>query len=143
MDPYLIIEKYYKKGSMLHQLLIEHSEAVKNKALEIAARHPELHPDSNFITEAALLHDIGIFLCDAPGIFCTGSHQYIEHGYLGADIIRNEGFPRHALVCERHTGTGLTLEKIISHQLPIPQRNMMPESVEEQIICFADKFYSK
>jgi uncharacterized protein len=27
--------------------------------------------------------------------------------------------------------------------LPIPARDMVPVSIEEQIICYADKFYSK
>ena len=27
--------------------------------------------------------------------------------------------------------------------LPVPHRDMLPVSLEEQIICFADKFFSK
>ena len=50
---------------------------------------------------------------------------------------------RIALVCERHTGAGLSLEEIIKQQLPIPHREMLPVSIEEQVICFADKFFSK
>ena len=57
--------------------------------------------------------------------------------------MRKEGFPRHALVCERHTGTGITLEMIEERHLPLPHRVMVPVSLEEQLICFADKFYSK
>ena len=90
-----------------------------------------------------MLHDIGILLTDADGIFCKGDKPYICHGYLGADLMRNEGYPRHALVCERHTGAGLSLEQIVEQQLPVPHREMLPVSIEEQIICFADKFYSK
>ncbi len=58
-------------------------------------------------------------------------------------FLRKEGFERHALVCERHTGAGLTLEEIIERQLPVPHREMVPVTLEEQIICFADKFFSK
>jgi uncharacterized protein len=90
-----------------------------------------------------MLHDIGIFQCNAPRIHCHGTHQYIEHGYLGADLLRNEGLPRHALVCERHTGIGLSLEMIKQKNLPLPQRDMIPVSLEEQLICYADKFFSK
>jgi uncharacterized protein len=122
---------------------VKHSEQVKNKALEIAGKHPELNLDTEFITEAAMLHDIGIFLCEAPRIHCHGTHQYIEHGYLGADLLRKEGLPRHALVCERHTGTGLSLKMIEKGNLPLPHRDMLPVSPEEQVICYADKFYSK
>ena len=57
--------------------------------------------------------------------------------------MRSEGYPRHALVCERHTGAGLSLEDIIAQNLPVPHRDMLPVSMEEQVVCFADKFYSK
>ena len=57
--------------------------------------------------------------------------------------MRQEGYPRHALVCERHTGAGLSLDDIISQNLPVPHRDMLPVSLEEQVVCFADKFYSK
>ena len=69
--------------------------------------------------------------------------DYICHGYLGADLMRKEGYPRHALVCERHTGTGLSLAMIEERNLPVPHRDMRPVSLEEQLICFADKFFSK
>jgi uncharacterized protein len=62
---------------------------------------------------------------------------------LGADLLRKEGYPRHALVCERHTGTGITMEMIEQYNLPLPHRDMCPQTMEEQLICFADKFYSK
>ena len=50
---------------------------------------------------------------------------------------------RHARVCERHTGTGLTREQIVRQQLPLPAEDFVPETLEEQLICYADKFYSK
>lgn len=143
MNPFEIIEKYYTPGTELYYLLIKHSEQVRDKALEIARAHPELNTDTGFIAEAAMLHDIGIFLCYAPRIHCRGASEYIEHGYLGAELIRNEGFPKHALVCERHTGTGISLATIIEKKLPLPHREMQPLSIEEQLICYADKFYSK
>lgn len=143
MNPYQILEKYYDKHSKLYEILIIHSEQVRDKALEVINNHPELHADREFIAEAALLHDIGIFLTNAPVIECFGENEYVCHGYLGADLIKKEGFPRHALVCERHTGTGLSLQYITDNKLPLPQREMLPVSIEEQIICYADKFYSK
>ena len=143
VDPLDIIEKYYTKGSELYHVLINHSEHVMNKALAIAVKHPEMHFDQQFIAEAAMLHDIGIFKCDAPRIFCHGSNNYIEHGYLGANILREEGLYKHALVCERHTGVGISLEMILKNKLPLPHRDLLPISMEEQLICYADKFYSK
>lgn len=143
MNPYEIIAKYYTPGSDLYNILVKHSEAVRDKALELARRHPELGLDLEFIAEAAMLHDIGILETDAPGIKCFGTHKYIEHGYLGAEMMRIEGYPRHALVCERHTGTGLKLNDIITKDLPVPHRELCPVTLEEQLICYADKFFSK
>jgi uncharacterized protein len=109
----------------------------------MARKHPGLNLDLTFIEEAAMLHDIGIFMTDADGIFCFGKYPYICHGYLGSELVAREGYPRHALVCERHTGAGLSLKAILERDLPVPHREMIPISLEEQIICFADKFYSK
>ena len=143
MDALSIIDKYYPEENELKHILVTHSRAVADKALDIARRHPELNLDTQFIEEAALLHDIGIFLTDADGIHCYGQHPYICHGYLGADLLRAEGYPRHALVCERHTGAGMSLRSILEQNLPVPHRDMVPVSLEEQVICFADKFFSK
>lgn len=143
MNPIDVIDKYYPEENELKHILLTHSRSVADKALQIADRHPELGLDREFLYEGAMVHDIGIFLTDAASIFCLGDKPYICHGYLGADLMRAEGFPRHALVCERHTGAGLSLDQIIAQNLPVPHRDMVPVSQEEQVICFADKFYSK
>jgi putative nucleotidyltransferase with HDIG domain len=143
MNPADIIANYYDVGSDAYRILMAHSRDVTDKALAIARAHPEMNLDTDFIREAAMLHDIGMFMCNAPEIDCHGNAHYICHGYLGADLMRKEGYPRHALVCERHTGTGLSEKEIIARRLPLPHRDMLPVSMEEQLICFADKFYSK
>ena len=143
MDALAIINKYYPEENELKHILLTHSRAVADKALWIADRHPELNLDRQFLEEAALLHDIGVFLTDAPGIHCHGDAPYICHGYLGSQLVTKEGYPRHALVCERHTGAGLSLQSILAQELPVPHREMVPVSLEEQVICFADKFFSK
>ena len=143
MDPLKIIEKYYNTQSDVYHILISHSRSVANKALLIAEEHPEMNLDLRFIEEAAMLHDIGIIKCNAPDIDCHGTFEYICHGYLGADMLREEGYPIHALVCERHTGTGLSRRMIEEKNLPLPHKDFMPVSLEEQLICFADKFFSK
>ncbi|MDH6305062.1 uncharacterized protein M2459_001799 [Parabacteroides sp. PF5-5] len=143
MNPIDIISGYYSEKSDAYRILVEHSRDVTNKALAIARQHPEMNLDLEFISEAAMLHDIGVFLCNAPAIDCHGEADYICHGYLGADLMRKEGYPKHALVCERHTGAGITKEEIISRNLPLPHRDLYPVSMEEQLICFADKFFSK
>lgn len=143
MDPVELISKYYKPESRAYQILYGHSRAVTEKAMQIAISHPELNPDLQFTEEAAMTHDIGIFMTNAPKLFCFGDYPYLAHGYLGRELLTSLGFPEHGLVCERHTGVGITREEIIEQKLPLPQRDLLPESVEEQIIAFADKFFSK
>ncbi len=58
-------------------------------------------------------------------------------------MLEREGLPRHALVCERHIGVGLSREDIIGQKLPLPQRDMRPVTIEEKIITYADLFFSK
>ena len=138
-----IINKYYPEDNELLHILVEHSKKVTEKALKIVDNHPEFKADRAFVEEASMLHDIGIFRCNAAGIQCFGTEPYICHGTIGADILREEGFPLHARVCERHTGTGLTADDIVKQNLPLEPRDLMPETIEEQIICYADKFFSK
>lgn len=139
-----IIELFYSKGSEQYDILYRHSLSVRDKALSILDRHPEIEADRAFVGEAAMLHDVGIFMCNAPDIHCYGNHPYICHGYLGADLLRAEGMPKHALVAERHTGTGLSSEYIRLAGLPLPEgRIYEPQSIEEKLICYADKFFSK
>ena len=64
-------------------------------------------------------------------------------GTWGAEILRKEGMPKHADVAARHTGTGITMEQIMREQLPIPLQDYTPRTLEERLICYADKFYSK
>ena len=80
---------------------------------------------------------------NAPDIYCTGEAPYILHGFLGAELLRNLGLPRHAHVAERHTGSGLTPEEIQERGIPLPPGIYTPVSAEEELICYADKFFSK
>ncbi|MBU0992464.1 MAG: HD domain-containing protein [Proteobacteria bacterium] len=143
MNPIDILTEFYDPESTLFKTLVTHSRLVAKKALHVAGNVPHLKPDLEFIEEACLLHDIGIYLTHAPQIGCYGANAYILHGYLGGNILKEKGLNRHAMVCERHPGTGISAEAIKTHQLDLPERDMLPVSIEEQIICFADKFYSK
>ncbi len=137
-----IIDKYYpeKENPELRHILLVHSKCVADLALKICQAHPELNADADFVYAAAMLHDIGIVRCDAEGIHCFGKEPYLCHGVIGAEMVDDE---RIARVCARHTGTGLTAQNIRERQLPLPEQDLMPETIEEQIICYADKFFSK
>ena len=120
MAAFDIILRYYPHDDALRRLLLHHSRQVMRRALRIAARHPEMGMDRAFLVQAALLH-----------------------GYLGAELLRSHGMNRLARVCERHTGTGLTPEQLAAPHLPQPPGSYVPETPEEQLLGYADKFYSK
>jgi uncharacterized protein len=143
LNPVEIIADFYDTGSITYRLLLNHGRQVAEKALQATARVAHLNPDTAFIREAAMLHDIGIFMTNSPVLGCTGEHPYICHGYLGRNLLEKRGLPKHALVCERHVGTGISVADIERQGLPLPLRDMLPISIEEQIICYADKFFSK
>lgn len=143
INPVEILSDFYDTGSMTYQLLLNHGRQVAEKALQAASRVPQFKPDTTFIREAAMLHDIGIFMTHTPKLGCTGEHPYVCHGYLGRSLLEQRGLYRHALVCERHVGAGISVGDIERQNLPLPLRDMLPVSIEEQIICYADKFFSK
>ena len=134
MDYQSIIDEYYPSENELRRILMVHSRQVADRCLLIARKHPELRLDAEFLEEAAMLHDIGIFGTNAPGIQCFGTEPYIRHGLIGGRILREKGWERHARVCERHTGTGLTAWDIEQQQLPLPHEDFMPEELEEQVV---------
>lgn len=165
MNPYDIIFHFYPQDTALRQLLILHSEKVRDKAfsiLEMARREDRsaelMTVDEQLINDGALLHDIGIGRTHAPGIYCDGNEPYICHGILGAQMLRDlidangssfssielKRLEQIARICERHTGAGLTVQDIVEQNLPIsPVRDLFPETMEEKLVCLADKFYSK
>lgn len=153
IDYQKIIDYYFPEGdnNALREILLKHSHSVAELAVRIVDAHPELCADRDFVFAAAMLHDIGIVRCDAEGISCFGTEPYICHGMLGAQMLREyagsmglqESVEPYARVCARHTGTGLTAEAIRRQSLPLPEQDLTPETEEEQIVCYADKFFSK
>lgn len=145
IKPADLIDQRYGQLPLARSILLEHSRRVTRRAITIGrsliSRGYSI--DLQFVAEAAMLHDIGIAETYAPDIGCTGKAPYLQHGVLGAQILGDWGLPRHARVCERHTGVGLTMDEIVRERLPLPARDLIPETLEEKIICYADLFYSK
>ena len=141
MNAVKLLEKYFTSQAAL-TVILAHSRLVSEKALHVADYLALTDIDRQFVEEAALLHDVGVCRTAATGIGC-GTEPYIRHGIIGREILEAEGMPRHAMVCERHIGVGLTVEDIRAQRLPLPERDMSPVTLEERIICFADLFYSK
>jgi uncharacterized protein (TIGR00295 family) len=103
--------------------VINHCQAVEDLALRIA----EL-TDANkkLVRIAALLHDIG-----------RGSTHGIRHAVEGAKIARGVGLPESVvLIIERHIGSGLTKDE--AKRLGLPQKDYVPNTLEEKIVAHAD-----
>lgn len=143
MDCQEIIDRYYPLDTRRREIYIRHATQVADLAVDLA-RRAGIDLDPERIRTAAMMHDIGIFLTDAPSIDCHGTEPYIRHGILGAQLLRSLGAPEEvARVAERHTGAGITVADIDELNLPLPRHDLMPETQLERLICFADKFYSK
>ena len=146
LDCLSIIQRYYTPGNDDYRVLVLHSRQVADLAVKLGQRLIDKGQpvDLEFVEEAAMLHDIGMCRTDAPGIHCYGTEPYIRHGILGRQMLDAIGLFRHGRVCERHTGAGITAAEIVDQHLPIdPPRDLLPESVEEKLVCYADKFFSK
>lgn len=145
MDWRAVFDGFYPEGDGLRALLWAHSRAVADLALEIA-RQRGLDLDPSQIEAAAMLHDVGIKQCDAPGIGCHGTAPYLHHGVLGGEMLKQAGAPEWAVeVARRHTGAGITDQQAAQLGLPMGQEPdaYLPRTQLEGLICYADKFYSK
>lgn len=107
-----------------------HSLKVADKALEIAEKIKLREVDMDLIEIGGLLHDIG--RCKTHGF---------KHALIGAKIIRERGFLEQlARICETHILGGLDKED--AKQVGLPERDFLPVTLEEKIICLADKYIS-
>ncbi|MBN2066542.1 MAG: HDIG domain-containing protein [Candidatus Thermoplasmatota archaeon] len=105
------------------QKVISHCQAVRDVALAIAKR---TKANKKLVEAGALLHDIG--RSKTHGIF---------HAVEGAQIARELELPEVlALIIERHIGAGLPKEE--AKRLGLPEKEYIPQTLEEKIVCHAD-----
>lgn len=104
-----------------------HSLKVAEKAIELAEKIKLREVDMDLIEIGSLLHDIG--RCKTHGF---------NHALIGAKLIRERGLSeRLAKICETHILGGLDKED--AKQVGLPERDFLPQTIEEKIICLADK----
>jgi uncharacterized protein len=109
--------------------VIEHCINVTKVALRIANvfKAKGYKVDVKLVEAGALLHDIG-----------RGQTHGIEHGVVGGQTARKLGMPMElAHIIERHVGAGLTVDEARRNNLP--RGSYIPETLEEKIVCYADK----
>ncbi len=112
------------------EIVYSHVHRVHDTAMKIAAN---VDCDQNLVSTGALLHDIGRLNCP------PGHKNSIFHGLRGALILRKLGYKKQARIAERHVGFGISIDDIKKQKLPLPLRDFVPITIEEKIVCYADK----
>ncbi len=109
--------------------VIMHCRYVAENAVELALKAVEkgFPVDLKLVKSGALLHDIGRAVV----------HD-VRHGVKGAEIARSIGVDERVVrIIENHIGAGIPAMEASS--LGLPEKNYTPTTVEEKIVCYADK----
>ncbi|OQR66048.1 phosphohydrolase [Streptomyces maremycinicus] len=146
VDEVRALHERYAPSREALEVVLTHCEIVSGIAEQLGAQAElslDIAIDIDLVRVGALLHDIGVYrLFDRAGRL--DHRDYIRHGVLGHEILREEGFPeRLCRFCSCHTGVGLTRHDVRSQGLAIPEADYLAETVEEQLVMYADKFHSK
>ncbi len=105
----------------------KHSIKVAEKALEIANMIKKKKVDKSLVEVGALLHDIGR----------AKTHGF-NHALIGGKILKERGLPNQLVrICETHILGGLDKED--AKFIGLPEKEYLPITLEEKIICVADK----
>ncbi len=111
------------------QEVIDHSIAVAELALKICEMydiHNEKKCNVELVEAGALLHDIGR----------VKTHE-VSHNIEGSQLLKEKGYPKDlCLVVERHVGAGIDVSE--TESLGLPERNFIPQKLEERIVAHAD-----
>lgn len=90
------------------------------------------------------MHDIGAYKLYEADASIKAGHKYVEHGIEGARLLRQQGYDEaFCRIAERHTGVGLTKEKVKKQGLPLPLKDYVPETKEERLVTYVDTFHTK
>jgi uncharacterized protein (TIGR00295 family) len=109
--------------------IVRHCETVAKVAKILADefRRRGRGVDVRAVVAGAMLHDIG-----------RSKVQTVMHGVEGARIVEKEGGDREVvLIIQRHVGAGISPEE--AKTLGLPNLDYIPRTLEERIVCFADK----
>jgi uncharacterized protein len=105
----------------------KHSIKVAEKAVEIANKIKNAEVNKDLVEIGALLHDIGR----------SKTHGF-KHALIGGKILKERGLPDTLVrICETHILGGLDKED--AKFAGIPEKDYLPKTLEEKIICIADK----
>lgn len=124
-----------------YDLIYTHCQIVWDIAREIIQSH-HLEVDFELVKAGCLLHDIGTYPLYSNGWFDEAN--YIKHGIIGYDFLKDLGYDEALCrIAAHHTGVGLLRRDIEDQGLPLPNEDFVAETLEEQLVMYADKFHSK
>ncbi|TFH28640.1 MAG: HD domain-containing protein, partial [Promethearchaeota archaeon] len=110
--------------------IVNHQVAVMRKALDLAYNITKADVNIELVRIGALIHDIGRYK----------AHD-MSHGLEGGIFLRDQGYSEQlARIAETHSLAGLTAEEAV--EFGLPPRDYLPHSLEEKLVCLADKYYS-
>lgn len=135
-------EKFAPSSAAL-DLVYTHCQIVDRVASELLVKKPHA-VDPVLVHVGAMLHDVGVYaLYEADGRLDHAN--YVQHGILGHELLlRDVGLPDAVCrFCSCHTGVGLTRQDVLRQQLPLPVRDYLPATLDEELVMYADKFHSK
>ena len=141
MNIHLKLLKKYSFSQEDFEIVADHSLAVLGRALEIIRKKKLYQIDLDLVVAGCLLHDIGAF--GFMKNFHLKQDDYIKHGIIGGKILRKEGLNKIALIAERHIGAGISKKEIIKNNFSLPKKDFLPVTLEQRLVCYADKFHSK
>jgi uncharacterized protein len=109
--------------------VIDHCKMVSRVSVSIAKAfvNKGFDVDVKLVEVSSLLHDIG--RCKT---------HTVDHGIVGGQIARSLGLSRSIVrIIERHVGGGVPKDE--ARMLGWPPRDYLPRTLEEKIVCYADK----
>lgn len=134
------LHKKYAPNEELFNLVFTHCQIIWAIAEQIIAEK-KLRLNIDLVKTGALVHDIATYKYLSQK---NGELLYYRHAYEGAIILRKEGFSEEICgLVEHHLGVGLTKTEIVERKLDLPAQDFTPQTVEERLILYADKFHSK
>jgi uncharacterized protein len=141
------LHRKYAPNDQVYELVFGHCEVVAEIAqwcVGNLAEAERARVDVELLRATALLHDIGTYvLFDEVGKI-TNHRMYPQHAILGAKILLDEGLDeRIAGAVETHVLLGVTRQEIIEKAWPLPARDYVPQTLEGELLCYADRFHSK
>lgn len=141
------LHKKYSRGEYgdeLLDLVWNHSLIVRDIAMQLAKKMEGKNIKTNIelVETGALIHDIGCY--DCYEFVRKNVKPYIQHGVVGSEILKNEGFDKKVCnIASIHLGVGITKENIVANKLPLEEKDFVPTTLEEKLVAYADNFHSK